>query len=195
MKLKGKAGKEDIAFHLNNTPIEKGDTFDTAVKNGANNFNVTYRPGGDEVPYSMEVAYYTMQPASSPQAALQLTTALSDIRTRAGETVRMNIRVKNTAAVLQPMAVAKIGIPAGLSLQPWQLKELAAKNEVAYYEIFDNYLVFYWMGFSPEESKTIHLDLKADVPGKYKGKASNCYLYYTPEYKHWQEGTAIEILP
>ncbi|SEW50046.1 TonB-dependent receptor plug domain-containing protein [Chitinophaga arvensicola] len=194
-KLKGKFSKEDIAFQLNNMTIEKGSGAEKAVKSGANNFSVTYRSAEAEVPYSMEVAYYTMQPASNPEAVLQLATTLSDTRTKTGETVRMNIQVKNMASALQPMSIAKIGIPAGLSLQPWQLKELTQKNEVAYYEIFDNYLVLYWMGFSPGETKTIHLDLKADVPGKYKGKASNCYLYYTPEHKHWQEGTAIEILP
>lgn len=196
IRLKGPANEEgSILFHLNNAPLEVGKTFDEAVKNGTNNFTVQYNPPKEGVPYSMEVAYYTMQPASSEAAALQLATTLSDTRSKVGETVRMNIQVKNKQSMLQPMSIAKIGIPAGLSLQPWQLKELTEKNEVAYYEIFDNYLVLYWMGFSPGETKTIRLDLKADVPGKYKGKASNCYLYYTPEHKHWQEGTAIEILP
>jgi alpha-2-macroglobulin-like protein len=64
---------------------------------------------------------------------------------------------------------------------------------VAYYELFDNYLVFYWMGFAPNETKTINLDLKANIQGNYKAKASNTYLYYTPEYKHWADGVAVEI--
>ena len=51
------------------------------------------------------------------------------------------------------------------------------------------------MGFRPGETKTVNLDLKADIPGAYRAKASNCYLYYTPEHKDWQEGTAIKILP
>jgi len=105
----------------------------------------------------------------------------------------MEITVTNTKATLQPMAIAKIGIPAGLAAQPWQLKELMEKNQAAYYEIFDNYLVFYWMGFASNETKTINLDLKAEVPGTYKGKASNTYLYYTPEYKHWNDGVEITI--
>ena len=91
------------------------------------------------------------------------------------------------------MAIAKIGIPAGLSVQPWQLKEMMDKNKVAYYELFDNYLVFYWMGFAPNEIKKISLDLKAEIAGAYKGKASNVYLYYTPEYKDWNDGLDIVI--
>ena len=67
------------------------------------------------------------------------------------------------------------------------------KQKVAYYELFDNYLVLYWMGFSPNETKTVGIDLKAEVPGIYKAKASNTYLYYTPEYRHWNEGLTVEV--
>ena len=69
------------------------------------------------------------------------------------------------------------------------------KDEVAFYEIFDNWLVFYWMGFAPNETKKINLDLKADIPGTYKAKASNIYLYYTPEDKHWNEGAEVTVKP
>ncbi len=67
------------------------------------------------------------------------------------------------------------------------------KGQMAYYEIFDNYLVLYWMGFAASETKTIRLDLKAEIAGTYKGKASNAYLYYTPEYKHWNDGVEVTI--
>lgn len=196
VKLKGRAESNGtISFLLNNQPLGAGQSFNHAVKTGANTFAVQYNGNQPGLPYNMELSYFTMQPPNSPGAELQLHTALSDTRTKASETVRMNISVKNIKSTLQPMAIAKIGIPAGLSLQPWQLKELSDKKDVAYYEIFDNYLVLYWMGFAAGETKTVALDLKADVPGKYKGKASNCYLYYTPEHKNWQEGTAIEIMP
>ena len=76
-----------------------------------------------------------------------------------------------------------------------RLAGIMEQNKVAYYEIFDNYLVFYWMGFNNGETKTISLDLKADVTGKYKAKASTAYLYYTPEYKNWTEGNEIDIKP
>jgi alpha-2-macroglobulin-like protein len=141
------------------------------------------------------VAYYTLTPQNSDKAELKLKTQLNTKNTSLGETVRMQVDVQNTASRLQPMAVAKLGIPAGLSVQPWQLKELVEKKSVAYYEIFDNYLVLYWMGFSPSETKTINLDLKADIPGSYRAKASNVYLYYMPEHKNWNEGLAAEIKP
>ncbi|MGO4293345.1 TonB-dependent receptor plug domain-containing protein [Chitinophaga sp. RAB17] len=196
VKIKGRtenAGTLD--FELNTQKVALGSDFSNLLKAGANTFAVHYSNEKSGIPYHMEVSYYTMQPPNSPRADLHINTTLADTRTKIGETVRMKIDVKNEKGMLQPMSIAKIGIPAGLSLQPWQLKELKEKKEVAYYEIFDNYLVLYWMGFSPDETKTINLDLKADVPGTYKAKASNCYLYYTPEHKHWNEGTEIEILP
>ena len=49
------------------------------------------------------------------------------------------------------------------------------------------------MGFAAEETKNIELDLKAEIPGTYVSKASNTYLYYTPEYKHWNEGLSVEV--
>ena len=51
------------------------------------------------------------------------------------------------------------------------------------------------MGFAPNETKKIKLDLKAEIPGSYKGKAGTVYLYYTPEYKYWAEGTEVDIKP
>jgi alpha-2-macroglobulin-like protein len=154
---------------------------------------VAYSKPDKAIPYNLEVAYQTFTPPNSAKAELQLNTVLKSNKTKVGETVRMEIAVTNLKQDLQPMAIAKIGIPAGLAAQPWQLKELMEKNKAAYYEIFDNYLVFYWMGFAPGETKTISLDLKAEVSGIYKAKASNVYLYYTPEHKNWNEGAEVEI--
>src|SRR5688572_28894872 len=131
------------------------------LQEGANAFSIQYGSGERPVPYSLEVSYYSLTPSNSDKAILKLSSKLSTQKASVGETVRMEIEVKNERQELQPMAIAKVGIPAGLSIQPWQLKEFMEKNQAAYYEIFDNYLVFYWMGFAPGETKVINLDLKA----------------------------------
>lgn len=196
IKIKGRtADTATVDFEMNAQKVSTGADFGSLLKTGGNTFAVHYSNEKAGIPYNMQLSYYTMQPPNSALSDLHLRTSLGAAQTKTGETVRLKIEVKNEKAILQPMSIAKIGIPAGLSLQPWQLKELTEKNEVAYYEIFDNYLVLYWMGFSPGETKNINLDLKADVPGTYKAKASNCYLYYTPEHKNWNEGTAINIQP
>ncbi|HEY0612082.1 MAG TPA: alpha-2-macroglobulin family protein, partial [Chitinophaga sp.] len=184
-----------IDFTLDSVAVvPEGDLIDN-LKEGKHAFTVQYKNGEDAIPYKFEVSYQTFTPPNSPEAVMKLATSLSTARAKVGETVRMEVSVKNEKAAAQAMTIAMIGIPAGLTAQPWQLKELTEKNQVAYYEIFDNYLVLYWRGFEPNESKKINLDLKAEIPGTYKGKAGNAYLYYTPEYKHWNEGLEVEILP
>jgi TonB-dependent SusC/RagA subfamily outer membrane receptor len=187
------SGDAPVTFTLNNKTVTDYTKMNEMTAGGSNSFTVFYPDQAKAVPYGFEISYSTYTPPNSELAELQLNTSLKATTAQTGETVRMDITVSNTKAVLQPMAIAKIGIPAGLSAQPWQLKEIMEKNKAAYYEIFDNYVVFYWMGFAPNETKTISLDLKAEVPGSYRAKASNVYLYYTPEYKHWNEGTIIEV--
>ncbi|PWV45877.1 TonB-dependent receptor plug domain-containing protein [Chitinophaga sp. S165] len=187
------AAASKMEIKVNNKATLAGKDVITNIKEGDNTFSVIYTNEKETIPYQLELAYYTLLPPDNPEAELKLSTQLSTNNTKVGETVRLQIEVKNTKNSLQPMSIAKIGIPAGLTIQPWQLKEIVEKNQIAYYEIFDNYLVLYWMGFSEEETKTINLDLKAEIAGKYRGKASTTFLYYTPEYKHWNAGTQITI--
>lgn len=181
------------SFTLNQSKVAPGPIDAALLKEGENNFTAAATDTGDIGPYSLEVGYHTLLPDNSDSAVLKLYTALSSAHAKVGETVRMNIRVKNETTTGLPMSVAKIGIPAGLSAQPWQLKELIETKKITHYEIFDNYLVLYWLNFAPNESKVVNLDLKAEIPGTYKSKAANVYLYYTPELKHWNAGLDIEV--
>jgi len=193
-KLIGKISEDSkIDFIVNNKTVKDSSEIQEKLHDGANRFNVQYSQQDKNIPYSLEVSYNTLTPPNNEKAELQLKTSLKNNFAQVGETVRMEVEVTNTKDILQPMSIAKIGIPAGLSAQPWQLKEIMEKKQVAYYEIFDNYIVFYWMGFTPAETKKIDLDLKAEIAGTYKGKASTAYLYYTPEYKNWNDGAEIKI--
>ncbi len=193
-KLTGKMSENaQINFTMNDTVAVAENDLSATVQEGKNVFAVQYNNSRSAIPYNLEILYNTFTPPNSAKAELKLATRLGAAKTRVGETMRMDIEVTNGKNMMQPMAIAKIGIPAGLSIQPWQLKEIKEKNQIAYYEIFDNYLVLYWMGFAPNETKTIRLDLKADIAGRYKGKASNTYLYYTPEYKNWNDGVEVEV--
>lgn len=193
-KLAGEmAAASKMEIKVNNEPTLAGKNIISNIKEGNNTFSVKYTSEKDGIPYQLELAYYTLLPPDNPEAELKLSTHLSTNTTKVGETVRLQVEVKNIKNYLQPMSIAKIGIPAGLTVQPWQLKEIMEKNQVAYYEIFDNYLVLYWMGFAAGETKQVNLDLKAEIAGKYRGKAGTTYLYYMPEYKHWNAGTEITI--
>jgi alpha-2-macroglobulin-like protein len=193
-KLSGRINEDaPVQFSINNKTNVTDGAVTENLQEGNNNFTVKYTEKDKAVPYNMEVSYSTFTPPNNEKAELKIITQLKNSNIKIGETVRMQIDVTNTKAALQPMAIAKIGIPAGLAFQPWQLKEIMEKNQAAYYEIFDNYLVFYWMGFASNETKTISLDLKAEIPGIYKSKASTTYLYYTPEYKSWNDGVEVKV--
>jgi hypothetical protein len=193
-KLTGRIKENpEVEFTMNGMRITEGENVQSTIKEDKNSFIVSYGDTNQKVPYNLEVSYNTLTPPDNEKAELRLNLNLTNRQPKIGETVRLTVKVENTRSILQPMTIAKIGIPAGLSVQPWQLKEILGKKEVAYYEIFDNYLVFYWMGFAANETKLIQLDLKADIAGSYKGKASNTYLYYTPEYKNWKDGLEVEV--
>jgi hypothetical protein len=193
MKLKGAAAESKITCSIDGSFVSPKQSI--ALSGGQHTFKADYHGKDPGTPYCLEVAYSSLTPENSNAAVLRLNTTLSNRSVKVGETVRLSVEVQNLKNGLQPMSIAKIAIPAGLSLQPWQLKEISEQKQVAYYELFDGYLVLYWMGFAPNEKKTVNLDLKADIPGAYRSKASNCYLYYTPEHKHWNEGASIEVIP
>jgi uncharacterized protein YfaS (alpha-2-macroglobulin family) len=89
--------------------------------------------------------------------------------------------------------MAIIGIPAGLSPQPWQLKEMQEKGVFDYYEIKGNNVVCYYRQMAPSEVKNINFDLKADIAGTYDAPASSAYLYYTNEFKCWTSTGSVTI--
>jgi len=91
------------------------------------------------------------------------------------------------------MTTALIGIPAGTTLQLWQLKKLLDKEQVAYYEIYDHYLVLYWRTLQPRETKTILLDLPTVFAGHFRAAPACAYLYYTDEQQYWERGNQLEV--
>ena len=112
---------------------------------------------------------------------------------KVGDNISMKIDVRNEKDENLGMVTSIIGIPSGASPQPWQLKELIEQNKVAYYEVFDNYLVFYWRSLRANEARNIRLDLKADIMGSYQAAASTAYLYYGDEFKTWIAGSRLII--
>jgi hypothetical protein len=91
------------------------------------------------------------------------------------------------------MSIAIIGLPAGLSVQPWQLKEMKEKNIFDFYELIGNNIVCYYRSLAPNAVKEINFDLKAEISGVYDAPAASAYLYYTNENKVWKALERITI--
>jgi uncharacterized repeat protein (TIGR01451 family) len=145
------------------------------------------------LPFDFSVKYATTLPPNSPKCAVDLSTKLNAEAVNVGETVRYVAEIQNVSDedVANPIAV--IGIPAGLSLQPWQLKKLEEQGLCDYYELKGNYLVLYYRGLTQGEKQTINLDLKADIAGSFVAPASVAYLYYENEHRDWVGGTEVLV--
>ncbi|MFO0356337.1 MAG: MG2 domain-containing protein [Sphingobacteriaceae bacterium] len=152
---------------------------------GKHTIKVKYIGVKTPLPYSVAINWSTSLPKSDAECNIDLKTKLASTTANVGETVRLTATISNKKSEEVPSTMAIIGIPAGFSIQPWQLKELQEKNVFDYYEIKGNNLAVYYRGMPAKAVKEINLDLKAEMPGEYDAPASTAYLYYMNEYKTW----------
>ena len=122
-------------------------------------------------------------------------TALERGQLPLGESVRLNVTVRNKSEDGLPMTLVRVGLPGGLSFQTWQLKELRDKALIAFYETGPREVNLYLRQLTPKQELRLPLDLLATVPGRYTGPASRAYLYYTSEHKSWADGVTVTITP
>lgn len=187
-------GKQKPVITINGAKVKPDLSLASAYKTGQNEIKIEYEGSIQKgLPYKLEYEYHTLQAPESKDIPVTLETRLKPGILKVGETGRMTVSVKNKINGPLPMVTAKIGIPAGLTLQNALLKDLIDKKQISYYEIFDNYLVLYWEHFDAGETKVVNLDLKVEFAGEYTGKSSNVYMYYMPESKFWNQGITAKI--
>lgn len=160
---------------------------------GKHTMKVKYLGVKTPLPYSVAINWNTSLPTSDAECTIDLKTKLSSNTANVGETVRLTTTVINKKDHDVPSTMAIIGIPAGFTAQPWQLKELQEKHVFDYYEIKGNNIAVYYRGMGPKAVKEINLDLKAEMPGQFDAPASSAYLYYTNEFKTWSATDKVTI--
>ncbi|MCL2327626.1 MAG: MG2 domain-containing protein [Bacteroidetes bacterium] len=160
---------------------------------GNNTIQLQFTDMQEPLPYNLRLTWEYKMPPTDAECPFVLTTKLNKTTIKRNETVRLAVTIENKKSEGQPMSVAIIGIPGGMSLQAWQLKEMHEQEVFDFYEIINDNLVLYYRSFNPKERKTVNLDLKAEVPGTYTGMASTAYVYYTNEYKYWVQGLRVRI--
>ncbi len=175
-----------------NNPIEiKG--LEKYIQEGDHDIKIRYKGCKVAMPYSISITYNIATPKSAKDCSVTLNTSLATNTCKVGDNVRLSVTLKNETDGGLPSTMAIVGIPAGLSLQPWQLKELKDKKQFDYFEIMNNNLVLYYRQMKPGEVKELSFDLKAEIPGSFQAQASNSYLYYTSEFKCWVAAPEITI--
>jgi hypothetical protein len=188
------AGAQD-ALVLNVPDAEK------ALKPGKNTLRVEIT-GKNHFPYTLTWSYQTLKPASAEMYPVRLTTKLDRDTAAEGETVHLTATVENTADKGQGMAVAIVGLPAGLTLPEdmKQLKDYARlRNDgkdrglISAWETRGRELILYWRDLAPKQKIEVPVDLICRVPGEYRGPASRAYLYYNSDLKHWTDPLRIKI--
>ena len=160
---------------------------------GANRIELKHS-GQGKLPYALSVRSRSRQPADHPQAPLKLTTSLSKAQVPLGEPVRVDATVVNTSGEDVANPLIRLGLPAGLSAQTWQLQKLRDEQEIAAFETLGRDIVLYLDGMKQGQTKTIALDLLAEIPGTTTGPASTVYPYYSDDERTWAPELSIEVL-
>ncbi len=187
-------GKGVITRDLKSTEkVLKLDSLEQYLNNGVQIVNIQFKGLVNPISFSANASWRQSVPASSDDCKVQIETQLMQNSCELNSLVRLSTRLVNKTSNGLPMTVAMVGLPSGLSAQPWQLKKKQEEHEFDYYEIHKNYVVFYFTELAPNARKTINLDLKAEVQGMYSSPASCAYLYYTKELKDWHQAGDIEI--
>lgn len=146
-------------------------------------------------PFAVSYSYTTLTPTSSDKCAVKLSTKLGKAEAAEGEALPLHVTFENKLDKGHGMAVAIIGLPAGLKVPTdmKQLTDLREKGKIAFFETRGRELVLYWRELAPKQQIELTVDVVADVPGKYRGPASRGYLYYDADHKHWVEPLSATV--
>jgi hypothetical protein len=187
----------DHPLHLDVPEPEK------LLKAGENVLRVEITGAGNVFPHTLSWVCRTLKPDSAAGCPLELAVTLPKRDLTEGDTARLTVQVKNASGAPQGMAVAIVGLPAGL-IVPEDLKQLkehcrppaeGKRPLLGAFEINGRELVLYWRDLAKDEQIEVPIDLVARVPGVYSGPASRAYLYYNADRKHWIEPLRATIAP
>lgn len=147
---------------------------------------------GSSMPFAIEVSYNTTLPVSSSATSVTVSTALSTSVISEGEPLELQLSV-NVKGDDAPSPMVIVGIPAGLEVRHDRLKELVGDKRISSYEVLGRQVILYWRALKANSTTVIPIDVIATIPGKFRGPASRSYLYYTDEFKHWEEGLTVQV--
>jgi hypothetical protein len=187
----------DHPLHLDVPEPEK------LLKAGDNLLRVEITGKNNVFPHTLSWLCRTLKPDTVAGCPVELTTSLPKADLTEGDTTRLTAKVKNASGAPQGMAVAIVGLPAGL-IVPEDLKQLkehcrppaeGKRPLLSAFEINGRELVLYWRDLAKDEQIDLPIDLVARVPGVYRGPASRAYLYYNADRKHWIDPLSAKIAP
>lgn len=148
---------------------------------------------GRPMAFTIDTSFRTARPDNDGKCPVVITTKLASEKLAAGAVTTLEAKITNTKREGLPMTLAILGVPAGLEVRTAQLDELKDKGVIDYFELRGREVICYWRTLDPEKVIDLKLDVTAEIPGTYTGPASQCYLYYTAEQKHWSDPLKVSI--
>lgn len=181
-------------FNLTETKIQEAikQEISTHLKNGKNKINFSFNKNKWIPDYEVNVNYKTSLPENK-NSELILHTELDKTEIRLSETVRLKARITNQTSQISNAPLMMIEIPAGLSVQTWQLNQMKEKGQFESYEINANKLVIYLDKLNANEIKEWVFDLKSEFTGTFSTSANYVYPYYDIQKIYWDKGYQIKI--
>lgn len=131
----------------------------------------------------------TVPPGRAP--ALGLTTALERATLKAGEATTLTATVTaGEVTVADPLL--RIGLPAGLVPDREQLRDWQEAGRVALAELRPGEVVLYLDRLDAGQRVSFPLTVTARRPGRFRGRPSSAYPYYTPDAA-WAPPLAVRV--
>ncbi|MFN0036128.1 MAG: carboxypeptidase regulatory-like domain-containing protein [Saprospiraceae bacterium] len=192
VQVDGKRVREQAFSNAQMNRVEIKD-LEQFFANGNPRVEVFFEGTNTAIPFDLEIKYAARTPRNAPHCPLSFKTELGKTTASVGETLRLTATLKNETSETQASPMVVLGIPAGLTLQPWQLKKLVDEKQCDFYELWDGFAVFHYERLAPNESRQLALDLRADVAGTFEAPASQAFLYYQNEQRVWSKPERVSV--
>lgn len=192
VRVNGQQATELAFSKMDAKPLEINDLGKFFIQKN-NQVEVFFKKGKTAIPFDIELKYASRQPKTSVACPLELTANLAVGEAKIGETVRLSAVVKNAGSEVAASPMVIVGIPAGLTLQAWQLKKIVEEKHCDFYELWDGFAVFHFEGLAAGESRVLNLDLRADIGGSFEAPASQAFLYYDNSKRVWAKPAGVRI--
>ncbi len=171
-----------------------GKEFLDALRPGENRI-LLETTGSEALPWAVGLRLHADRPPTDEKCKVRSEARLDRDSVAEGETVACTVALRNATDTALPMALVRLGLPAGLEPRADQLRELKESGAVDFYETRPREVTLYWRGLAASGEKRLSLDLVAAIPGEFEGPATSVYLYYDDDAKAWSAPLRVRIQP
>jgi hypothetical protein len=162
---------------------------------GSHTIELLREGGGPELPYTVEATWRRDTPQDAKKAPLDIEVEMASEVVSQGESVRMLAHITNTSDQGTASPIARLGLPAGVRAETWQLQALRDQGKIAFFETRPREVTLYWEGMAPGAQHEVVLDLVAEIPGTFHAPPSQVYPYYDTDARRWASGGTLTIRP